>query len=97
MILNIILVQEFAPQNLLIRATQSLQPPTPLVPQQTTPRTPNFAASVPLALSPAALVKWPETVAMIIFSPLSAETSATLTALGDQLTSAQLHEAAHVW
>ncbi|KAG6818100.1 hypothetical protein H0H87_000004 [Tephrocybe sp. NHM501043] len=89
-------VQELAPQNLLARA--AARPAASIAPHLT-PRTPNFAA-VPTqgaSLPPQALAKWTETAAMILSSPLSAENSATLTALGDQLAANQMFEAAHVW
>lgn len=51
------------------------------------------SASVPLE----SLAKWAETAAMVISSPLTTETSAALTALGDQLLANDWVEAAHAW
>ncbi|KAF8077931.1 Sec23-binding domain of Sec16-domain-containing protein [Lyophyllum atratum] len=88
-------VQELVPQTLLVRTNGRLQPQ---VASHPTPRTPNFTstptqlANVPLE----SLSKWAETVAMMLSSPLSQETSAALTALGDHLAANQLFEAAHV-
>lgn len=87
-------VQELVPTKLLSLAS-GLQPPNLLGPS-TTPRTPAFppaAFSVPSP--PASLSQWKETVAMIISSPLSADASSALTALGDQLLSYGWVEAAH--
>lgn len=91
-------VQEFNPQNLLLRASapNQLLPPPP-VSSQITPKTPNFPTPAQPVPTPASLVRWPETVAMMLSTPLPADTAAALTALGDQLTAAQLYEAAHVW
>ncbi|KAF8910947.1 Sec23-binding domain of Sec16-domain-containing protein [Gymnopilus junonius] len=89
-------VQELAPVNLLQRATNRLQAPmVPVVPSMT-PRTPNFPPSQPnISLPPESLVKWAETAAMIISSPLTPETAAALTTLGDQLFANDMTEAAH--
>ncbi|KAJ3987357.1 Sec23-binding domain of Sec16-domain-containing protein [Lentinula detonsa] len=62
-----------------------------------TPMTPNFSVPMPAANIPAeSLAKWPEIVAMMLSGSVSAETSATLTALGDQLAGNGWTEAAHV-
>ncbi|KAJ3725933.1 Sec23-binding domain of Sec16-domain-containing protein [Lentinula raphanica] len=62
-----------------------------------TPMTPNFSVPMPAANIPAeSLSKWPEIVAMTLSGSVSAETSATLTALGDQLAGNGWTEAAHV-
>lgn len=63
-----------------------------------TPMTPNFSVPMPAANIPAeSLSKWAEIVAMMLSSTVSAETSATMTALGDQLAGNGWTEAAHVW
>jgi len=63
-----------------------------------TPITPNFAApSLPANIPVESLSKWAETAAMMFSSPLTPESSAALTALGDQLLSNQWIEAAHSW
>ncbi|KAJ7285815.1 Sec23-binding domain of Sec16-domain-containing protein [Mycena rebaudengoi] len=86
-------VQEMVPQNLLSRAAGRLQLPTA---SHMTPMTPNFAAP-PVAnnIPPQSLAGWAETAAMMLSSPVTPETSAALTALGDQLLSHQWVEAAH--
>ncbi|KAJ6630820.1 Sec23-binding domain of Sec16-domain-containing protein [Mycena sp. CBHHK59/15] len=86
-------VQELVPQNILSRATGRLQlPPAPHM----TPMTPNFAApAVANNIPTQSLAAWAETAVMMLSSPLNAETSAALTALGDQLLSHQCVEAAH--
>ncbi|KAJ4487935.1 Sec23-binding domain of Sec16-domain-containing protein [Lentinula aciculospora] len=62
-----------------------------------TPMTPNFSVPMPAANIPAeSLSKWAEIVAMMLSGSVSAETSATLTALGDQLAGNGWTEAAHV-
>lgn len=91
---NPYLVQELIPQNLLAGTSSLLQPPTF---SQFTPRTPNFTQQAPVAIPVESLSGWAETVSMIISSPVSAETSAALTALGDHLLLGQRVEAAHVW
>ncbi|KAJ7097910.1 Sec23-binding domain of Sec16-domain-containing protein [Mycena belliarum] len=86
-------VQELVPQNLLSRATGRLQLP-PI--SHMTPMTPNFAAPALANNIPAqSLALWAETAAMMLSSPLTADTSTALTALGDQLLSHQWVEAAH--
>jgi hypothetical protein len=63
-----------------------------------TPRTPNFGPpSLATGIPVESISKWAEAVAMMISSPLSSETSAALTGLGDQLVANQMFEAAHVW
>jgi len=64
-----------------------------------TPRTPNFTSVQPpsTTIPPESLAKWAEIAAMIISSPLITETSAALTALGDQLLANDCVEAAHAW
>ncbi|KAJ7709887.1 Sec23-binding domain of Sec16-domain-containing protein [Mycena rosella] len=86
-------VQELVPQNLLSRATGRLQLPPA---SHMTPMTPNFAAPALASNIPVqSLAGWAETVAMMLSSPLTSDTSAALTALGDQLLSHQWVEAAH--
>lgn len=91
-------VQEMAPLSLLQRGLGRFQ--SPMIPS-VTPRTPNFAAiqaaNMGPTIPPASLEKWAETAAMILCSPLTAEASAALTALGDQLLANNWVEAAHVW
>ncbi|KAJ7452366.1 Sec23-binding domain of Sec16-domain-containing protein [Mycena galericulata] len=86
-------VQELVPQNLLSRATGRLQLPSVA---HMTPMTPNFAAPALANNIPAeSLAAWADTAAMMLSSPMTADTSASLTALGDQLLSHQWVEAAH--
>ncbi|TFK42566.1 Sec23-binding domain of Sec16-domain-containing protein [Crucibulum laeve] len=85
-------VQELAPQNLLARVNGRLQP---AVISTMTPRTPNFAALGASPIPVESLSNWAETVAMMIFSPLTSETSSALTALGDQLVANKWTDAAH--
>ncbi|KAJ7046799.1 Sec23-binding domain of Sec16-domain-containing protein [Mycena alexandri] len=86
-------VQELVPQNLLARATGRLQLPTV---SHMTPMTPNFAAPALANNIPVeSLADWADTAAMMISNPMTADTSAALTALGDQLLSHQWVEAAH--
>ncbi|KAJ7109395.1 Sec23-binding domain of Sec16-domain-containing protein [Mycena epipterygia] len=86
-------VQELVPQNLLSRATGRLQLPTAV---HMTPMTPNFAAPALANNIPVqSLASWADTVAMMLSNPMTADTSAALTALGDQLLSHQWVEAAH--
>ncbi|KAF9533001.1 Sec23-binding domain of Sec16-domain-containing protein [Crepidotus variabilis] len=91
-------VQELAPPASLqqMAGTGLLQPPATPSLSAMTPRTPNFPAiQPPLNIPTESLAKWAETVAMIISSPLTAETSAALTALGDQLAARGWIDAAH--
>ncbi|KAJ7632637.1 Sec23-binding domain of Sec16-domain-containing protein [Roridomyces roridus] len=86
-------VQELVPQNLLARATGRLQVPTA---SHATPMTPNFAAPALANNIPTdSLAAWADTAAMMLSSPMNADTSAALTALGDQLLAHQVVEAAH--
>lgn len=88
------------PQNILAKTTTShltshLQPAS--LPHMT-PMTPNFgqpavATSIPVE----SISQWADAAAMMVSSPLSPETSAALTALGDQLVANHMYEAAHVW
>lgn len=87
-------VQELVPQTVLSRTSRSQLP----VASQMTPRTPNFVGLPVTAPIPTeSIARWAEAVAMMLSSPLSQETSAALTGLGDQLVANQLFEAAHVW
>ncbi|KAF7294895.1 Protein transport protein sec16 [Mycena indigotica] len=87
-------VQEMVPQNLLSRAAGRLQLPT-AAPHKT-PLTPNFAAPATANNIPTeSLASWAETAAMLLSSPMTSDTSAALTALGDQLLAHQWVEAAH--
>ncbi|KAF7363490.1 Protein transport protein sec16 [Mycena sanguinolenta] len=61
-----------------------------------TPMTPNFAAPALANNIPTqSLAEWADTAAMMLSNPMTADTSAALTALGDQLLSHQWVEAAH--
>jgi hypothetical protein len=83
------------PPTALSRSVDSkLAPPTPL---GVTPKSPGFSSNVPTNVSVDVLAKWPETVAMMISNSTSPETSAALTAIGDQLGANHWIEAAHVW
>lgn len=60
--------------------------------------TPNFAApAVANNIPVESLADWADIAAMMISNPMTADTSAALTALGDQLLSHQWVEAAHAW
>ncbi|KAH8833595.1 Sec23-binding domain of Sec16-domain-containing protein [Flagelloscypha sp. PMI_526] len=86
-------VQELVPPNLLARQGQMIPKPTV---SHLTPMTPNFAAPIATATIPdESLSKWNETLAMMYSTPLTPETSAAITALGDQLLSNGWVEAAH--
>ncbi|KAF8894632.1 Sec23-binding domain of Sec16-domain-containing protein [Infundibulicybe gibba] len=88
-------VQELVPQNLLARATN--RPQLPVVSHaSSTPLTPNFGAPLPVPIPAESLSKWAETAAMMLSSPMTAETSSAFTALGDQLVASKCFEAAHV-
>lgn len=75
--------------------THSLQVPPPL--PSITPLSPNFPSINPMSLPPEILAQWANTAAMIISHPLSADSSAALTSLGDQLAANHWIEAAHIW
>ncbi|KII88484.1 hypothetical protein PLICRDRAFT_60522, partial [Plicaturopsis crispa FD-325 SS-3] len=89
-------VQELIPPNLLSKPQNgTLQ--IPAVPTHLTPVSPSFPAPAMTASIPVeSLAKWPETVAMMLSSPMTPETSAALTTLGDYLAANQWTEAAHV-
>ncbi|KAF9464720.1 Sec23-binding domain of Sec16-domain-containing protein [Collybia nuda] len=87
-------VQELIPQNILSRTTARLQPA--LIPHMT-PRTPNFGLPTTATTIPTkTLSHWAETVAIMVSNQPSPETSAALTAMGDQLVTNHMYEAAHV-
>ena len=90
-------VQELVhPKSLLQHATSNLQIPQP--PATTvTPITPNFPVIQPLNITPEVLMSWAKTAAMILSNPTTPESSAALSALGDQLVAHNWVEAAHVW
>ena len=62
-----------------------------------TPLTPNFQMIQPLDISQEVLATWAKTAAMILSNPTTPESSAALSALGDQLVAHNWVEAAHVW
>ncbi|KAJ7582686.1 Sec23-binding domain of Sec16-domain-containing protein [Mycena floridula] len=79
-------VQELVPQRMLSVGMAAV-----------TPMTPNFAGSATATTVPVeTLSKWTEMVAMMTSGTPGPETSAALTALGDQLAVHQWIEAAHV-
>lgn len=74
-----------------------LQVPASVLPHLT-PVSPNFSSTATVTQVPLeSLSKWPEIVASVISSPLNPEYSATLSALGDCLSSHHLVEGSHVW
>jgi len=90
-------VQELVPRDILARGISRVAIPAPTL-GQPTPRTPNLALPVAGAKIPTeSLARWAETVAMLLVSPLTPDTSAALTSLGDQLLANGWLEAAHVW
>ncbi|KZT67726.1 hypothetical protein DAEQUDRAFT_712916 [Daedalea quercina L-15889] len=87
---------------------QELVTPKPLAPTVSTLQVPLSSTSSitpvsasfpgpsePMNILPDVLAKWADTIAMIYSSPLTFETSSTLTALGDQLAASHWYEAAH--
>ena len=87
-------VQELMPQTVLSGTSRS----QPTLSSQITPRTPSFVVpAAPTHIPVESIYRWAEAAAMMLSSPLSQETSAALTSLGDQLVANQLFEAAHVW
>ncbi|KAI0709341.1 Sec23-binding domain of Sec16-domain-containing protein [Earliella scabrosa] len=87
-------VQELVhPKTLLQHGQSNLQVPQPQL--SVTPMTPNFPMIQPLNISQEVLASWAKTAAMILSNPLTPESSAALTALGDQLAVHQWTEAAH--
>lgn len=88
-------VHELLPQNWLSKTNGPLQVPGL---SHVTPMTPNFPApSSGVKIPDESLSKWTETVAMMLSNPMTAESSAALTALGDHLATNQWIEAAHAW
>ncbi|RDX56664.1 hypothetical protein OH76DRAFT_1426347 [Lentinus brumalis] len=89
-------VQELVhPKALLqhVQSQSSLQIPQPAT--AITPLTPSFATIQPLDISQEVLASWAKTASMILSNPMTPESSAALTALGDQLAAHQWIEAAH--
>ncbi|KAI0720998.1 Sec23-binding domain of Sec16-domain-containing protein [Cerioporus squamosus] len=89
-------VQELVhPKALLqhVQSQSSLQIPQPAT--AITPLTPNFQMIQPLDISQEVLASWAKTASMILSNPMTPESSAALTALGDQLAAHQWIEAAH--
>ncbi|KAL6309244.1 Sec23-binding domain of Sec16-domain-containing protein [Sparassis latifolia] len=88
-------VQELLPPKPLVHSAPTLQ--IPLSASSVTPISPNFPGSAEIMNLPVEVMsKWADTAAMIISNPMTAESSSTLTALGDQLAANQWFEAAHV-
>ena len=85
------------PPATLTRPVDNKLAPPLSVPLGVTPVSPNFPGNAPTNIPVDVLAKWSETVAMIISGSPSPETSAALTAIGDQLSANQWIEAAHVW
>jgi COPII coat assembly protein SEC16 len=90
-------VQAMLPPAPLSRAVDSKLAPAPPTSLGVTPITPSFPSNVPTNIPMEVLVKWSETVAMMISNSTSPETSTALTAIGDHLSANQWMEAAHVW
>ncbi|OCH94992.1 hypothetical protein OBBRIDRAFT_788730 [Obba rivulosa] len=91
-------VQELLPPKPLLQNSQTLQLPPSLSSSlaSVTPVSPNFPSPAPAMEIPAdVLAKWADTAAMMISNPMTAESVAALTALGDQLAANQWSEAAH--
>ncbi|RPD66236.1 hypothetical protein L226DRAFT_609114 [Lentinus tigrinus ALCF2SS1-7] len=89
-------VQELVhPKSLLqhVPSQSNLQVPQPAT--AITPLTPNFQLIQPLNIPQEVLATWAKTAAMILSNPPTPESSAALTALGDQLAAHQWIEAAH--
>lgn len=95
------IVQELAhPKSLLQQAGSNLQALQPQIPQPqsaVTPMTPNFPSVQPLNITQEVLMSWAKTAAMLLSDPMTPESSAALTALGDQLAAHQYYDASHVW
>ncbi|KDQ60805.1 hypothetical protein JAAARDRAFT_190947 [Jaapia argillacea MUCL 33604] len=89
-------VEELVPPKLLsTRGPDMLQIPLPTI-AQTTPVSPNFPSPDLTATVPAEnLSSWAETAVMLLSSPMTNESSAALTALGDYLVANGWVEAAH--
>ncbi|KAH9951938.1 Sec23-binding domain of Sec16-domain-containing protein [Amylocystis lapponica] len=90
-------VQELLPPKPLTAhiGAQTLQLPSPST-SSVTPISPNFTSlAETMDIPPEVLARWADTAAMIVSSPMTMETSSTLTALGDQLAGNRWFEAAH--
>ncbi|THH33921.1 hypothetical protein EUX98_g247 [Antrodiella citrinella] len=88
-------VQQLAQQKLLIDHATGLQVLAPHA--SVTPLSPNFPHSNSgSAIPQEVLSKWSQTAAMIFSNPMTTEASSALTALGDQLSTNNWIEAAHV-
>jgi hypothetical protein len=90
-------VQAMLPPAPLSRVVDNKLAPPPSTPLGVTPMSLNFPSNLPTNIPAEALAKWAETVSMMISHPVSLETSAALTALGDHLNANQWIEAAHAW
>ncbi|KAI8998549.1 Sec23-binding domain of Sec16-domain-containing protein [Trametes punicea] len=86
-------VQELIAPSKLLHQPQTLQIPQPQL--AITPMTPNFPVVQPLNIPQEVLANWPRTAAMILCNPTTLDSSAAITALGDQLSAHQWVEAAH--
>ncbi|KAH9946034.1 Sec23-binding domain of Sec16-domain-containing protein [Epithele typhae] len=90
-------VQELVhPKSLLLQAGSNSNLQIPQPPTTVTPLTPNFPTIQPLNIAPEVLAPWAKTAAMIMSNPMTSESSAALTALGDQMLAHQWTEAAHI-
>lgn len=81
----------------LSRVVDNKLAPPPPIPIGVTPTSPHFTGNASANVPVEVLAKWAETVAMMISNPVSPETSAALTALGDHLSVNHWIEAAHAW
>ncbi|EPQ58106.1 hypothetical protein GLOTRDRAFT_56722 [Gloeophyllum trabeum ATCC 11539] len=90
-------VQEMVPPKLLSKTTsESLQVPHPVTPMAPTPISPNFpSAALTTSVPEDVLADWPETAAMLLSNPMTADASSALTTLGDYLAANHWVEAAH--
>ena len=92
-----IAVQELLPPKPLASLTQGQLIP-PVASASITPMSPNFPPAFQTSPVPQEILsQWAETAAMMISSPMTTETSAALTALGDQLAANGWVEASHAW
>ncbi|CDO71219.1 hypothetical protein BN946_scf184863.g14 [Trametes cinnabarina] len=87
-------VQELLAPSKLLQHPPTLQIPQPQV--SVTPMTPNFPVIQPMNIPQDVLANWAKTAAMLLSNPMTVDSSAALTALGDQLFAHQWPEAAHV-
>lgn len=90
-------VQAMLPPAPLSRAVDNKLAPPPPPPLGVTPISPHFPGNVQNNIPVEVLVKWSETVAMMISNSTSPETSTALTVIGDHLSANQWIEAAHIW